>query len=100
VLVWIYGGGFGSPHGQVVAYVFQHLDLSNPQTAKTDLEISEAMATYWTNFAKHGDPSGNGVPVWPAFSDANPVVMHFNKTPKTGPVPSAESLKILDAYFA
>jgi para-nitrobenzyl esterase len=26
-------------------------------------------------------------------------VMHFNKTPHTGPVPSAESLKVLDAYF-
>jgi para-nitrobenzyl esterase len=58
------------------------------------------MATYWTNFAKHGDPSGEGVPVWPAFSDANPMVMYFGQTPHTGPVPSAESLKSLDAYFA
>jgi para-nitrobenzyl esterase len=90
----------GSPHGQDVAYVFQHLNTSNPQITKTDLEISEAMATYWTNFAKTGDPSGAGVPVWPAFSDANPAVMHFNKTPFSGPVPSAESLKSLDAYFA
>jgi para-nitrobenzyl esterase len=90
----------GSPHGQDVAYVFQHLNASNPQITKTDLEISEAMATYWTNFAKTGDPSGNGVPVWPAFSDANPVVMYFSQTPHTGPVPSAESLKTLDAYFA
>ncbi len=90
----------GSPHGQDVAYVFQHLNPSNPQITKTDLEISEAMATYWTNFAKTGDPSGIGVPVWPAFSEANPVVMYFNKTPHTGPVPSAESLKSLDAYFA
>jgi para-nitrobenzyl esterase len=92
--------GYGSPHGQDVNYVFKHLDASNPQTTKTDLEISEAMATYWTNFAKHGDPSGEGVPAWPAFSDANPVVMYFNQTPHTGPVPSAESLKSLDAYFA
>ena len=92
--------GYGSPHGQDVAYVFQHLDASNPQTTKTDLDISEAMATYWTNFAKHGDPSGEGVPVWPSFSDANPVVMYFSQTPHTGPVPSAGSLKSLDAYFA
>jgi para-nitrobenzyl esterase len=92
--------GYGSPHGQEVAYVFKHLDASNPQVTKTDLDISESMATYWTNFAKNGDPSGNGVPVWPAFSDTNPVVMYFNKTPHTGPVPSAESLKVLDAYFA
>jgi para-nitrobenzyl esterase len=92
--------GRGSPHGQDVAYVFQHLNPSNPQITKADLEISEAMATYWTNFAKRGDPSGEGVPPWPAFSDASPVVMYFQQTPHTGPVPSAESLRSLDAYFA
>jgi para-nitrobenzyl esterase len=92
--------GYGSPHGQDVAYVFKHLDPSNPQTTKTDLEISETMATYWTNFAKHGDPCGEGVPAWPAFSDANPLVMYFGQTAHTGPVPGAESLKILNAYFA
>ena len=91
--------GHGSPHGQEVAYVFNHLDASNPQTTKTDLSISEAMATYWTNFAKYGNPNGNGVPEWPAFSDANPVVMYFSQTPHTGPVPGAKSLEVLDAYF-
>jgi para-nitrobenzyl esterase len=90
----------GSPHGQDVAYVFQHLNTSSPQTTKTDLEISEAMAAYWTNFAKYGNPNGEGVPEWPVFSDANPVVMYFAQKPHTGPVPSAESLKTLDAYFA
>jgi para-nitrobenzyl esterase len=91
--------GYGSPHGQDVAYVFKHVDPKNSQTTKTDLEISEAMATYWTNFAKHGNPSGEGVPAWPAFSDANPVVMYFSQTPHVGPIPSAASLKILDTYF-
>ena len=91
--------GYGSPHGQEVAYVFQHLDASNPQTTKSDLEISEAMATYWTNFAKYADPNGKGAPAWPAFSDANPQVMYFSQKPYVGPVPSAESLKVLDRYF-
>ena len=91
--------GFGSPHGQDVAYVFQHLNASNPMSVKTDPAISEAMATYWTNFAKYGDPNGAGVPAWPAFSDANPEVMYFSQTPHLGPVPSAESLRSLDAYF-
>lgn len=66
-------------------------NTSNPQIT---------MATYWTNFAKRGDPNGEGVPAWPAFSDANPVLMYFAQTPHTGPVPSAEALKALDAYFA
>jgi para-nitrobenzyl esterase len=92
--------GYGSPHGMDVAYVFQHLNPNNPQTTKTDLEISEAMSSYWVNFAKRGDPNGDGLPGWPAFSEVNPVVMYFGQTPHTGPVPSAEALKCLDAYFA
>ena len=91
--------GYGSPHGQEVAYVFGTLNTTGPQTTQTDLQISDAMGTYWTNFAKYGDPNGNGVPQWPTFSDANPVVMYFSQTPHTGPVPSAEALKVLDDYF-
>lgn len=91
--------GYGSPHGQDVAYVFQHLGASDPNITETDMKISEAMADYWTNFAKTGDPNGNGLPVWPAFSDANPIVMHFSQTPHPGPVPDSESLKVLDTYF-
>jgi len=91
--------GYGSPHGQEVSYVFQHLNTSNPQTTKSDIEISDAMSTYWTNFARFGNPNGEGVPEWPAFNLANPVLMYFEQTPHTGIVPSAESLKVLDSYF-
>ncbi len=91
--------GYGSPHGQDVAYVFMHLDKSKPETTESDLEISEAMGTYWTNFAKYGDPNGPGVPEWPAFSDANPQVMILGPTPHIGSVQSAESLEVLDRYF-
>jgi para-nitrobenzyl esterase len=90
--------GRGSPHGQEVAYVFQHLN-PNQQLTKSDEAISEAMAAYWTNFAKFGDPNGAGLPRWPAFSEANPVLMYFAQTPRTGPVPSADALKVMDQYF-
>jgi para-nitrobenzyl esterase len=92
--------GHGSPHAQDVSYVFQHLDPNNPDTTKSDLAISGAMSTYWTNFAKHGDPNGKGLPAWPAFSESTPRVMHFAQTPCIGPVPSASSLEVLDSYFA
>ena len=91
--------GFGSPHAQDVSYVFQHLDAKNPETTKTDFEISDAMATYWTNFAKYGDPNGKDIPAWPSFTNSNPNVMYFSQTPHLGPVPSLESLKVLDEYF-
>lgn len=91
--------GYGSPHGQEVAYVFQHLDVSKPEISNTDIVIADALSTYWTNFAKYGHPNGKGVPAWPDFSIAKPNVMYFNKIPHLGPVPSAASLKVLDAYF-
>jgi para-nitrobenzyl esterase len=91
--------GYGSPHGQEVVYVFGNLDSANPETTKSDLAISDAMGTYWTNFAKYGNPNGEGVPAWPAFSDENPEVMYFEQVPHIGPVPSQESLKVMDEYF-
>ena len=91
--------GYGSAHGQEVAYVFQHLDVSKPEINNTDLVIADAMSTYWTNFAKFGHPNSKNVPAWPAFTNAKPTVMYFSKTPHMGPVPSENSLKVLDTYF-
>ncbi|WP_281310096.1 carboxylesterase/lipase family protein [Flavobacterium flavigenum] len=92
--------GFGSYHGQEVAYVFENLDKSNSQTSKSDLEISNLMGTYWTNFAKYGDPNGKHVPNWPAFSNSEPKLLYFNNSAYTGPVPSLKSLEVLDSYFS
>ncbi len=81
-------------------YVFENLDSPNRQAAPGDQELSEAMAAYWTNFAKRGDPNGAGLPNWPAFSDANPEVMYLKQPPHTGPVPSEAGLQGLEEYFA
>lgn len=88
--------GYGSPHGQDVGYVFMHVNSEN----ESDVALSKAMGTYWTNFAKNGDPNGENVPEWPAFSTENPKVMYLTgPTPFVGAVPSAESLEVLDEYF-
>ena len=93
--------GHGSPHGMEVEYVFGH-PTGGPtgKPSATDFAISDAMMTYWTNFAKHGDPNGAGMPNWPAFSDQHPELMYFAGTPHTGPVPNEEGLKVLDTYFS
>jgi para-nitrobenzyl esterase len=90
----------GAPHGVDVPYVFENLDTVGRPATDGDRRVSDAMAAYWTNFAKRGDPNGEGLPTWPAFSDGQAVLMSFSGTPHTGPVPSESSLRVLDAYFA
>lgn len=91
--------GHGSPHGQEIAYVFQHLDINNPEITQVDLDISDAIATYWTNFAKRGEPSGEDLPNWPAFNNTARQVMYFQQQPQVGPVPDEKALEVLDDYF-
>ena len=86
-------------HGAEMAYVFQNLAGPTPYTEQ-DHAVSEAMATYWTNFAKTGDPNGPGVPEWPAFTGAKPVLMHVKDKPMAGPVPNLPQLQAVDAYMA
>lgn len=91
---------FGSSHGHDVGYVFQHLNPKAPDLTKADFEVSDAMSTYWTNFAKRGDPNGEGVPEWPRFTESERKLMYFRNKPFPGPVPNADGLEVLDAYFA
>ena len=62
--------------------------------------ISATVSTYWTTSAKHGDPTGSGVPRWPRFTESDRQVMHLRNEARPGPVPSPDALEVLDAYFA
>ncbi|MFD2034424.1 carboxylesterase/lipase family protein [Belliella marina] len=91
--------GHGSPHGQDVAYVFGTVDEQHPDIASADIKLSETMMSYWTNFAKYGNPNGEGVPEWPTFSTEKPQVMYLKANPQIESVPSEQPLKVLDTYF-
>ncbi len=90
----------GTPHGMDVPYVFQTLDPTDRTLTAGDHAISETISTYWTNFAKRGDPNGPGVPTWPRFTETSRTAMCFHDTAAPVPVPSADALQVLDTYFA
>ena len=54
-------------HGAEIPYAF-----NNPRPAWTEIDraLAESMSSYWMNFAKHGNPSGPGLPMWPAVQPA------------------------------
>jgi para-nitrobenzyl esterase len=91
----------GAPHAAEIKYVLENI---NPEMyGEDDLELSDLMGTYWTNFAKYGDPNGEGLPEWPKFSEGNQVVMYFKNTPEQSseakPIPNLDKLELMDEYF-
>jgi para-nitrobenzyl esterase len=76
-------------HSAEVPYVFGNLlpggFLGGPFT-DADRRISDVLQTYWTNFAKTGDPNGAGMPAWPKFDAAGRAYLEFTDS---GPVAKA-----------
>jgi carboxylesterase type B len=53
----------GSYHSEEISYAFNNLDAQEGyQCSEADRSVAEAMSTYWSNFIKYGNPSGEGVP--------------------------------------
>ena len=92
--------GVGATHGAELAYVFGNPAEQNMHFTEADQALSEAIMTYWTDFAKRGDPNGDGLPRWQSFSAAHPLVMHFDDSPQLGAVPNLKQLAALDGYYA
>lgn len=90
----------GAPHGLDVPYVFQTFDPEDPNFTVRDRQVSEMLATYWTQFAKQGDPNAPTMPRWPEFTTDAPSVLVIDDTAIPAPVPDADALEVLDAYFA
>ena len=56
------------------------------------------MITYWTNFAKQGDPNGATVPSWPRLSETNSAVMLLGEKITAGPNQQANRFRFLERY--
>jgi para-nitrobenzyl esterase len=76
----------GAAHGMELPFIFHVFPNHEAYVPSTEeLELSDLMATYWTQFAAHRNPSAEGLPAWPAYDreresylvvDLNPVVQH------------------------
>ena len=72
-------------HSDDIEYVFGTLDTRPGQTVRPeDRTLSDQMMTYWTNFAKTGDPNGAGLPAWPKY-DKDDSLIHLDSTITAGP---------------
>ncbi len=74
----------GVGHGGEIAYVFGLRKLGFIANLATDKDrgVIALTQTYWTNFARTGDPNGAGLPQWPSFSQADQQTLVFDDQTK------------------
>ena len=62
------GYPFGAYHASELQFLYTIPELpGTPALTKAEQSLSSDMTQYWTNFGISSDPSGAGVPAWPAF---------------------------------
>lgn len=63
------GDDIGTPHSCDNRYIFASLDGTWRPYEASDWQLAEIMESYWSNFAKTGNPNGEGLALWKPFLD-------------------------------
>lgn len=80
----------GARHACEIEYVFGALKSQPNPWEPVDFKISDAMASYWANFTKSGDPNGSGLAKWPVYEGTDPPMLHFGEEIQVAPQANRE----------
>ncbi len=94
-----YGQSLGAFHAAEIPYVFGNLTLSEWKLSEEDQEVSRLLSSYWRNFARTGDPNGEGLAHWPKFGLERGEVMELGAKPRVIEHHLKTKLDVMSAFF-
>lgn len=86
----------GSAHSTEIPFVFGWLDFSigkllfSSKQAKKAQPLADAMMSYWTNFARTGDPNGEGLPQWFSYDTSTRQRIYFDIPIRVAPTDNVD----------
>ncbi len=88
----------GAFHASEIPYVFGNFVWPFPWE-DVDHKLSDAMSSYWVNFATTGNPNTKGLPEWPAYDPEKDAVMELGDQIAVGSHINKVGLDFYDTYF-
>ncbi|MBI3438314.1 MAG: carboxylesterase family protein [Proteobacteria bacterium] len=91
--------GWGASHFAELWYMFDHLDQEAWAWSAADRATANAMASYWTSFARTGDPNEAHQAPWPRFVNDHPQVLELGRSSALV-APLTPQLRVFDSVYA
>jgi len=86
-------GHYGAYHASEIAYVFG----TGRAWEEADRKLSQAVSSYWVNFATTGNPNGKDLPAWQKYDEKKDLALGLGDEVQPIPVPNKAGLDFLAA---
>lgn len=73
---------YGAFHTSEVPFALHTLDQWDRAWKPEERDLENKMSAYWVNFAKTGNPNGEGLPVWSSYGSINKILVIESKSMK------------------
>lgn len=90
---------YGAFHSSEIPFALDNLHTWNLEWMDADKKLADVMSTYWTNFAKTGNPNGNSLAEWQPFNSSENKIMVLDVDEQgMQPIPVMNEFNFLDKY--
>jgi para-nitrobenzyl esterase len=89
---------YGAFHTSEVPYVLHTLHKWDRKWTSLDYQLEDNLSNYWVNFAKTGNPNGNGLPEWKTYDKQSGNILLIGDKIESIPALYRKELDFLDKF--